>query len=379
MSKVRTQREARNASAQGMIDSAPSKGSKGTYLKLPAGLKFFMPEINKTYRLIFMTWKAGNFNPAVAKGSWASNRFIPVHRNIGPNNDSFICSAKAFKKPCPICADFQRLRAEGKDWDTIKELRPKDRELFLVHDVDGDKNNLQIWDESVHLFGEFLRAKIDRKASYKLFADPDQGKLVEVVGKKKVIGKGSCAEFGGIEFEDREPVSDELLAKADKYCLDTCPIEIPFDKLKEIYAQTGAATEEEEETEETTAEEETEESEPEEEVAEEDDETAEGETEQPEEEALEETEETEEETETEEPEPEEEVEVEEEDSEPEPEPEEEEASTPPPAKKKIAPVTTKPVATKPVATKPTAAPTGKKPVTTTRPAATKPAPTGKKK
>lgn len=380
MSKA-TKREARNASAQGMVDSAPSKGSKGTYLKLPAGLKYFMPEINKTYRLIFMTWKAGDFNPATAKGNWASNRFIPVHRNIGPNNDSFICSAKAFEKKCPICKDFQLLRASGKDWDSIKELRFKDRELFLVHDVDGDKNNLMVWDESVHLFGDFLRAKIARKASYKFFADPDQGKLVEIIGKKKQIGKGSCTEFNGIEFEDRESVSDELLALADKYCLDKMPIEMDYDKLAELYSQTGAAEEEVEAEEEATTQEEEEaeqeeaeveaESEPEEEVVEE--EATEEET--TEEEAAEEEEATEEE------EPEEAVE--EEEAEPEPEPEEEEAPPPPPVKKKVTPVTTKPTATKPVATKPTTtAPTGKKPTTaptTTKPTTTKPVATGKKK
>lgn len=361
--KERAKRESRVVSAQGMIENAPSKGNKGTYLKLLPGLKFFMPEVNKTYRLIFFAWKAGDHNPSGKKGTWVTNRFIPVHRDVGPNNDKFLCSAKAFQRPCPVCEEFQRLRTAGKDWDTIKNLRPQNRELFLVHDLDGDKNNLQIWDESTFLFGDHLREKIAAKPSTRnLFADPDKGKIIEVIGKKKKIGTGDCTEFSSIEFEDRDPVSDELLAKADKFCLDLCPIEMDYEKLSGIFGQTGGAQEDEEVEKEEEAEEQ---EEPTEEEVEEETEEEAAEEEETEEEAEEEAEEEEEVEETEEEVEEEEEEVIEEEEEPEPE---EEAPPPPPKKKPAAP-----------AAKPAAKPAAPAPKPAPKPAAKPAAPTGKKK
>ena len=209
----------RNYNNNAMMDNAPSSGGK-RYLKLPKGLKYFVPEVNKTYRLRFLAWPVGAGNPA-GKGNYAPNRYLFVHANVGPNDERVACASKMQGKPCPICDQFSKKRKRGKDWDDIKDLRPKNREMFLVHDVnDRDSTNLMVWEESTYMFGDYLRAKIASKPKYQRFADPEKGWVVEVTGKKKAIGANSCTEFTNIDFEEGEPLSEELLERVDGICLD---------------------------------------------------------------------------------------------------------------------------------------------------------------
>ena len=62
------------------------------------------------------------------------------HRNVGPDNDNFLCLRKMFGKPCPICEEFGRRRDE--DWNAIKHLaagRYPTAWLYLIVDVDSDE------------------------------------------------------------------------------------------------------------------------------------------------------------------------------------------------------------------------------------------------
>src|SRR5574337_1937468 len=46
---------------------------------------------------------AGANNPNVKPGKFAYNLDIFVHRKVGVNEDSYICLARTYNKPCPIC------------------------------------------------------------------------------------------------------------------------------------------------------------------------------------------------------------------------------------------------------------------------------------
>lgn len=236
-------------SAQNMLDHAPTKGGK-SYLKLPEGLKYFLPAEGRTYQLVFLPWKAGRGNYA-AKGEWTTNRFFYTHRGIGPNDETFVCSQKTFGKPCAVCEKYAALRPTGNGDDFYKKvlepLKFRVRELFFVHDLGGDPKNLMVWDESSFLFGDHLRERMSLRKKYSSFADFEEGYNLMIKGKKKQIGAGSCTEFSTIEFEERDPLPEWLQKAAEKYCLDDCVVETPYDKLKKLV--TSAHTEEEEEPE----------------------------------------------------------------------------------------------------------------------------------
>ena len=97
--KDRARREQYSASAAGMIDKAPMRGNKGTYLKITKNLKLFQPKEDKVYRLRFLTFKAGKNNPAYKEGERAVNRFIFTHGMVGPEQISVTCSQKSFGNP----------------------------------------------------------------------------------------------------------------------------------------------------------------------------------------------------------------------------------------------------------------------------------------
>jgi hypothetical protein len=240
-------RERAVVSAQAMVDLAPVAGSKATYLALPKNVKLFAAERGKTYRLIFIPWIAGKGNVVGKPGTYVTNRYLHVHKMVGPNDEAHICPQKTWGKPCAVCRKFQQLRPTTKGnktaWDGIKDMQPKDREVFLIHDLDGEKNNLQFWEESCYLFGNFLRQKISRKESYRLFADFTKGKVVEVLGVEKKMGNGSCTEFSSIEFEDRTDTKgnpldlEHIFDLAEKICVDDCVRETPNEQLKKLMGE----------------------------------------------------------------------------------------------------------------------------------------------
>jgi hypothetical protein len=243
----RANRERRVVEAQDMLDNAPSTGKRGTYLKLPEGIKFFQPEKNRVYRLMFFPWPAGkrNVGETIKKGQFVTNRFVFVHKQIGPNDETFTCMAKSFGKECAVCNGFNTLRATSVDWDKIKGLKFKNREMFLIHELGGPKNNIQVWEESTVAFGDYLRGRLEGRASYKRFASPEGGLVLEVKGKAKKIEKNEFIEFFQIEFtpreEDEQEIFDKLFEKIEKnkICPDEWLIEPAQDKLAKLFSQTG--------------------------------------------------------------------------------------------------------------------------------------------
>ena len=249
MSEKKPQRREKAViSAQGQIDNAPTRGGRASYLRLPEDMKFFVPKADHIYRLVFLPWKAGRMNNTGRPGEWVTNRFFAIHRNVGPSEASYLCLNMTFGKPCAGCEAYVRAKTlYGKDkikFDTIvKPLQGKKREMFLVHDIDGDKNNLMIWEESVVLFGDFFRGAMGMRKRYANFADFDEGLLVCIKGKEKAIGTNSCTEFSTIQFESRTDdfpetdgaVPDWMYEAAQKLCPDDWLIEVPNSKLKTFY------------------------------------------------------------------------------------------------------------------------------------------------
>jgi len=61
-----------------------------------------------------------------------------VHWRVGPEGHSFLCLRKMYGKPCPVCEEFNRLRARNEPWEVLKEFSiptKPNRWFFYIVDV----------------------------------------------------------------------------------------------------------------------------------------------------------------------------------------------------------------------------------------------------
>lgn len=240
---ARNREERKRASARRRVETHDTGGGSN-YIRLPDGWSFLSIKPGK-YRLDFMCYKVtkgkgdDGGNPFFETGELAYERTFFVHRGIGPNQDWYLCAAKTLGQPCPVCEYRAKLaRDPSADEDVIKELAPKERQLWLPKDLsDPDQN--YVMEFSYHLFGKQLDAKIrsgDEEDGYDYFADPEDGLTVRVNFEQS--DRGKWVEATDIEFKPRR----------DKYDLDTVDempdldailVATPYDKLKRIFLQTG--------------------------------------------------------------------------------------------------------------------------------------------
>ena len=108
---------------------------------------------------------------------------VYVHRNIGPNQDDFVCPAKNYGKPCPICEYLMKKRADGDfDEDEEKDLRAKKRACYQVIVRTNNKQEqkgLQVWYE-VFAWSEkkILKVAKVKDKGVRPFASPSKGWFV---------------------------------------------------------------------------------------------------------------------------------------------------------------------------------------------------------
>src|SRR5262249_29306439 len=158
-----------------------------------------------TYRLDIIPYEAGKGNPYADEGMFHYERTYFCHKKVGPNEDTYICPAKTFGKPCPICEERTRLSRDPEaDEAVLKSLRPKERQLWNVFVYDQADKGVQVWDVSDWLFGKHLRAKVQKCEKYESFADPDDGWTLDI-GANQESGDGmTWFTFQDIEFLPRE-------------------------------------------------------------------------------------------------------------------------------------------------------------------------------
>ena len=223
------------------IDTSPSIGKRGTYVKCPAGVKFFAPADGRTYRLLFLLSTTGkNCKPPLVPGSLRLQLYFHTHAAVGPDNATYICAASMFAQRCASCDVYQERsnigrRLSTEEYNAVKDFRSKNRALYLVHDLDGERDNVQIWDESTFLFDKYLLSLIADRPAYKLMAHPTQGLIVEVKGTKQSAGpgRGDCTHYNTIvmtafsEAAGCKQISQKLLDKAKKIVLEDCLIMPP--------------------------------------------------------------------------------------------------------------------------------------------------------
>ena len=145
-----------------------------------------------------------------------------VHRNVGPEKKNMLCLREMFGQPCEACAQRDaEYQKDDPDEKVLDALKPTWRCLYNVYDYNEPEKDIQIWDYSRYLFEATLLEEAENdEDGIVLFSDVEEGKTLRFKGREKNFGKAgnSYVEVSQIDFEDREPYSDDIVE--DTYPLD---------------------------------------------------------------------------------------------------------------------------------------------------------------
>jgi len=219
-----------------------------TSLNVDKDVKFFKTTAAGVRRVDVIPYRAGKGNPVAEEGELHFERTYWSHRAIGPNNESYVCRAKTAGLPCPVCEHRAKLAADPNgDEALVKQLAPRERQLWNVVDVDDDDGGVQLWDISFHLFGKLLDAEItnaDEDEEYEYFADLEDGYTLKLGFEEKKFGQGRpYYEVVTIGFKARKQGYDEDILE-QVVCLDDALIIPDYDELKKIFLQMEDADDE---------------------------------------------------------------------------------------------------------------------------------------
>ena len=214
-------------------ESYASKETSGKYGNIfRAGVKLPLWKPKEGDHLFnVIPYIVGEYDPKLKEGEVAYVLDIWVHTNVGVNEDSYVCPARNYGRPCPICERQKEMRLAGTfSDDEIKALNPKRRAVYnteVLDTAEEQAKGVQIWEVS-HWLTERLFSELARKpkgGGFIPFSDPDNGKMLALTMATK-------QEYIGHKMLDRdEEVSDALLEGA--YTLDAL-IHIP--EYEELYA-----------------------------------------------------------------------------------------------------------------------------------------------
>jgi hypothetical protein len=175
---------------------------------------------------------------------WHSRRYF-THRGVGAEENSYICPAKTWGKPCPICDYAKQRRNSGEaDKDELALLRPKERQLFNVIDLDADPKKILLWDVSYFLFGDKLDKELSDSDDDDVFAffEPVGGLSLRVRFEKKTFNRSEFWTADRIDFRNRKKDYKESIID-DAFPLDDLLVEIDYDQLESVFVM-GSESEE---------------------------------------------------------------------------------------------------------------------------------------
>lgn len=237
------QRKLRYASARDRAEKKQSQGSfSASYLKIPQGVKLFKPKVG-VMLLDILPFVTGDGNPCADPGLLHYERTYHLHPRVSADGNPYMCPRLSSKSPCPICEHRTRLLKanDPHNEDLVKDMAPKERQLFNVVNLKEPEKGVQLWDISYHLFGKLLDARIrnaDEDDGWDRFAALEGGFTLKVGFKESTFGGRTFLEAETIDFKPRkEDYSEEDLEKV--LCLDELLIEPDYDELKEVFLEAG--------------------------------------------------------------------------------------------------------------------------------------------
>ena len=231
-------------------DQKHRAGGDWTTIAIPEGVKLYKPK-EGTQRIDIVPYEVGEGNEYADPGEWYYERTYFRHAGIGPENGMYLCLAKNFHKPCPICEHRGLLASDPNvDKETekyIKDLAPKERQLWLVLDHAAMDDGVQLWEVSHFCFGALFeegRRDAEEDEDYiRNFDDEEAGATLKVRFKDEAGPGFKFLKASAVEFKPRPKGLDSKWIKHG-VCLDSLLKEMDYDELKAIFLQTGGPAEE---------------------------------------------------------------------------------------------------------------------------------------
>lgn len=224
-------------------------------LDLPDGVSFFKLEKEGTKVIEILPYKCGKrtaaFDDSITfadPGEEYFERTFFVHRSVGPAQQTYVCPARTFGKRCPIC-EFRAKEMKKSDGDEklIKDLNPKEQQLFNVLDhADLDKG-VQLWQVSYHNFGKVLDSLIknaDADDDFLMFyavndkkrfaEDARGGRTLKMTVEQENFAGTKFYKIANINFRPRKTAVVEEHA-GNALALDEIVKELDYDTLKKLF------------------------------------------------------------------------------------------------------------------------------------------------
>lgn len=235
MAKAKTKFKSMREKVRENVKEKENSGS--SYLNIPKNTTFFSPKKGK-YKIDIIPYVVSDpkHPNGIEAGELWFRRTIFVHYGIGAEEKGYLC-LKTVGKRCPICEQRAKLMKDANsDDELVKALKPKQRDLFNVIDLDNEDKGVQLWEFSHFLFGQKLADEIEQGDDDLLgFSELVDGKTLEVRFVEKALGKNKFIECDRIDFKDRDDYDEDILE-------DTIPLDdilniLPYEKLEAIFLE----------------------------------------------------------------------------------------------------------------------------------------------
>ena len=227
----------KNRVRQNVKEKKKERAGGSSTIKLPDGMEFM--EIKKgTYNLDFLPYEVtANNHPRAAAGEEWYERTYYRHSNIGVAKQNVICPAKTFKKKCPIC-DYRNTLMEN--WDQNKKqidaLRPSERQIFNVINLDKESEGVRILDISTFCFGQALDKELDAgEDDWSAFFCIDEGYTVKARFDESSFDGNAFPKIERIDFIERDDYDEKILDEVAD--LDACINVLSYDELEKMFLE----------------------------------------------------------------------------------------------------------------------------------------------
>jgi len=219
-------------------DSSSQYGS--IFKKIPDNLSFWKCGDGR-HEIDVVPFITGPNVPMVREDELEYKLDVWVHQNVGATNDPYVCPARNFKKPCPLCNYIEEQKRKGirLSKEEYGQVAPKRRTVYLVwvHDDQKEEDKgLQLW-EIAHFFFEMNVAEIAKEApangGMNVWSDPVDGS--SVMFTRKGSGKDNTSFYGHKFVERRKPIPEDILEQADFHLDDIVEMHPSYEDIERAF------------------------------------------------------------------------------------------------------------------------------------------------